>query len=206
LARAGRQRADLEPMRYRAAHGLLREHIARYRFAAERARGHVLDAGCGSGYGSLLLAASDQVAEVLGVDRSASAIEHARRYYRASRVRFEKIDLLAGALSSRGPFDTIVCLEVLEHLPEPERLLGALDGRLRPGGRLLLSTPLGKGRGVPSGQPDHYFQLRRDELERMLSVRFRFRLFGQKGESIEAWRRGHRYFLMLAVCRSRTET
>lgn len=203
MARSADEQGRLEPLRHAASHGPLREHLARYRFAAQRARGRLLDAGCGTGYGSLLLASCAAVPEVLGVDRSAVAIAHARRYYSGPRVRFARADLLAASISGWGSFDTIVCFEVLEHLREPERLLEALDGALRPGGRLIVSTPLGKGRGVPSAQPGHCFQLRRHEFERMLRARFEFRLFGQKGELIELWQRGHRYFLMLAVCRSR---
>jgi len=123
-----------------------------------------------------------------------TAREHLARY------RFA-CDRLRGRVL--GLFDGIACFEVLEHLPRPERLLEMLDLCLADKGRLLISTPLGKGRQVPSGQPGHYFQLRRHEFEQMLKPRFSFRLYGQKGETIEEWQRGHRYFLMLALCRSR---
>ncbi|MBD3236094.1 MAG: methyltransferase domain-containing protein [Candidatus Eisenbacteria bacterium] len=205
MRRSPGERARLEPMRHRADHGGLREHLARYRFCAERVRGRVLDAGCGSGYGTHLLASARAAGEVVGLDRSADAVAYAAAHYAGPGVRFARADLLSGALAGWGQFNTIVCLEVLEHLPAPERLLSGLDGALRPGGRLIVSTPLGRGRAVASGQPDHCFQLRRDEFERMLHARFVFRLFGQKGETIERWRPGHRYFLMLALCRSRWE-
>lgn len=38
-------------------------------------------------------------------------------------------------------FDSVVCFEVLEHVPEPERFIGEIRRVLRPGGTLLLSTP-----------------------------------------------------------------
>ena len=51
---------------------LLNEHMARYAFAARLSRRkQVLDAGCGSGYGSAELAKA--AAGVLGIDRSAEA-------------------------------------------------------------------------------------------------------------------------------------
>ncbi|MBM3318067.1 MAG: hypothetical protein FJY75_09475, partial [Candidatus Eisenbacteria bacterium] len=59
------------------------------------------------------------------------------------------------------------------------------------------------GRAAPTNQPGHAFQLRREEFTTMLAPRFRARLFGQKGEAVELWRPGGRYFLMLALCRSR---
>jgi SAM-dependent methyltransferase len=205
VARDAWHRERIEPMFHRLEHGLVREHLARYRFTAEFARGRVLDAGCGTGYGSLMLGAAAGVARVLGVDADARAIERARHFYAGPRVEFARADLATGALAGLGVFDTIVCLEVLEHLPDPEGLLARLDRSLAPGGRLIVSTPLGKGRAIPSSQPFHFFQLRRDEFERMLAVRFRAQLFGQKGALIEPWRPGGRYFLMLAICRSRVD-
>ena len=55
------------------------EHLARYRWAGALVEGkRVLDAGCGTGYGSELLA-SQGAAEVVGVDVDADAIEAASR-------------------------------------------------------------------------------------------------------------------------------
>jgi 2-polyprenyl-3-methyl-5-hydroxy-6-metoxy-1,4-benzoquinol methylase len=198
-------RERLEPLQHRLGHGGLREHFARYRFAAGLLRGRVLDGGCGTGYGAAMLADSPGVTEVLGVDRDLRAIRHAQRYYGVSRARFQSLDLLDPGLGALGTFDGIACLEVLEHVAEPERLLAALDLGLAPGGQLLVSTPLGRGRFAPTRQPGHAFQLRRAEFAAMLRPRFRFRLFGQKGEGIESWRPGGRYFLMLALCRSRCD-
>jgi len=198
-------RERLEPMCHRRDHGQVREHVARYRFAADRLRGRVLDAGCGTGYGSILLREGSRVRDVVGVDRDARAIAWARRYYGARDIAHVCRDLLSPSLAGLGPFDGIACLEVLEHLPEPERLLQRLDHVLAPGGRLVVSTPLGRGREVETRQPFHCFQLRRDEFARMLGARFDVVLYGQKGIAIESWRRGGRYFLMIGVCRSRTE-
>lgn len=202
MARSGWERERIDPVRLGVRHGTVREHVARYRFAAERLAGRVLDAGCGTGYGSLLIAGNPAVREVIAVDCDERSIAHARNTYRAVGLDFRQADLLGASLHELGLFDRIVCLEVLEHLAQPERLLAQLDLCLAPGGRLIVSTPLGKGRAVPSSQPGHHFQLLRAEFEAMLAPRFRFQLFGQKGETIEMWRPGHRYFLMLAVCGS----
>ena len=193
----------IEPMHRPLTHGWIREHIARYRFAAEMLRGRVLDAGSGTGYGSLMLAAQPGVTEVVGVDADARAVAWSQRYYRDGRIRYMCEDLLSGRLHGLGRFDGIACLEVLEHLPEPERLLRQLDYCLAPGGWLLVSTPLGLGRHQPTRQPHHHFQLRREEFEAMLGARFDHHLFGQRGIGIERWRPAQRYVLMLALCRSR---
>jgi 2-polyprenyl-3-methyl-5-hydroxy-6-metoxy-1,4-benzoquinol methylase len=203
MARDRWLRERIDPMRVRSDHGQLLEHLSRYRWAATRLRGRVLDAGCGTGYGSALLAGGSAVTEVLGLDRDARAIRQAQRYYRGGSVVFARQELLAPSLSNWGMFDGIVCLETLEHLEQPELLLQRLDHCLSPGGRLLLSTPLGAGRDLPSRQIGHRFQLRRSEFEALLRPRFRYWLFGQRGQMIESWRHGGRYFLVLGWCRSR---
>lgn len=205
MAREPWSRERIDPLRHPARHGVLREHLARYRLAAELLGGRVLDAGCGTGYGAAILAGGERVSSVLGVDRDERAIRHARRTYAGPRVEFSPLDLLGAEARALPRFDGIACFEVLEHLEEPERLLATLDWLLAPEGQLLVSTPLGRGRGVPSSQPGHCFQLRREEFTAMLSPRFRWRLFGQKGEGIELWRPGGRYFLLLALCRARGE-
>ena len=63
------------------------EHVARYAFARRYADGkRVLDAGCGTGYGSAELAQS--AAAVTGVDISADAIEYASASYPIPGLRF----------------------------------------------------------------------------------------------------------------------
>jgi ubiquinone/menaquinone biosynthesis C-methylase UbiE len=44
-----------------------------------------------------------------------------------------------------GSFDVIICTEVLEHVPEPKEAIREMSRILRPGGRLLLTAPLGSG-------------------------------------------------------------
>jgi SAM-dependent methyltransferase len=42
---------------------------------------------------------------------------------------------------TRGPFDLVVCVETLEHVENPRQVLRSIRALLRPGGRLLVSTP-----------------------------------------------------------------
>ena len=68
------------------------EHWHRYVFARAFVRGkRVLDAACGEGYGSALLA--DEAASVVGIDVDAAAIQHARsRYGDRQKLRIERGD------------------------------------------------------------------------------------------------------------------
>jgi len=116
-------------------------HLARYAFAAEHARpGRILDLACGVGYGSRLLAdRAPRGSEVLGVDLAEGAIEHARRHYGGEGLHFAVGD--AATFEDAQGFDTVVSLETIEHLPEPQAFFDRLVGLLSPGGILVASVP-----------------------------------------------------------------
>ncbi len=102
------------------------------------------DAGAGNGAFSIYAALRGN--EVLGASFSERELADARR--RASLlgvdgVAFRVIDLrdLDSVAPPLGSFDQIICLETIEHLSDDAGLLRSLVSLLRPGGRLLLSTP-----------------------------------------------------------------
>lgn len=111
---------------------------ARGDVVAELARplGRVLDVGCGAGnVGPGLRAAGAE--HLTGVELVAEAAA-------AARERFDEV--VDGAIEEalprlQGPFDTILCLDVLEHLVDPERVMVALRDLAAPGGRLQVSLP-----------------------------------------------------------------
>lgn len=159
------------------------EHLHRYAFALTFAGGkRVLDAACGEGYGSALLA--DRAQSVVGVDISAQAIEHARgRYAERRNLRFEQADAVAFAARQAEPFDLVVSFETLEHLAEQDALLDGFSRALAPGGVLLISTPdkLHYSDQPGTSNPFHVRELYREEFERMLRDRFaHVTLFAQK--------------------------
>ncbi len=158
------------------------EHWHRYAFARPLCAGkRVLDAACGEGYGSNLLAAV--AADVIGVDVSAQAIEHARsRYADRSNLRFERID--ATALPDFGTsFDRIVSFETLEHLQAQEQLVDGFAKQLGDDGILLISSPDKHTYSDVSGHKNefHVRELYRPEFEALLAKHFpHVRIFGQK--------------------------
>ena len=101
----------------------------------------ILDAACGSGVLSHLLAAQSNAA-ITAVDFSEAAIEFCKNTYHHLNVSFRKLDLQQVAFAANS-FDKIVMLEVLEHLqPETaERIFKNLHSYLTPGGKIILSTP-----------------------------------------------------------------
>lgn len=159
------------------------EHWHRYAFVQPLAAGRrVLDAACGEGYGSALLARAG--GQVLGVDIGDEAVAHARaRYAGQAGLRFEQGDATALDALPEASFDLIVSFETLEHVHAQERMLDGFLRLLAPGAVLLVSTPDKRTHTDLGGEmnPHHVRELYRDEFEAMLAARFPARrLFAQK--------------------------
>src|SRR5947207_6959026 len=90
---------------------------------------------CGEGYGTAVLA--QRAARVTGVDANPEAHEHARLKYTRPGVRFVR-DL---AETYAEPCDTVVFLQTIEHVRDPEGILAHFRELLRPGGVAYVTTP-----------------------------------------------------------------
>ena len=99
--------------------------------------GRALDAGCGTGTHTQLLAG--RVNEVLAVDRCAAMIGHAGTHRSRGNVRYEVADLQHLTRGEVGRFDVVVCTHTLHYLHDLPSVLLHLRGLTRPGGRLLLA-------------------------------------------------------------------
>lgn len=111
--------------------GIRRDHVARYEWASQilwRNRNatdaaHIIDAGCGIGYGSNVLAQAGHT--VKAFDADAETIAYANAHYAHEQVEF----LQLAAEDFRHPeipADAVVCFEVIEHLADPKPLLRSL--------------------------------------------------------------------------------
>lgn len=99
-----------------------------------------LDAGCGTGVMSALLASRG--ATVLGVDGSAAMIDKAQETCAGgARCRFVVIDDLDSWTPDTGRFDGILCSSVIEYLGNPRRLVECFHRHLEPSGILVASVP-----------------------------------------------------------------
>lgn len=158
------------------------EHFHRYAFAQPLVAGkRVLDAACGEGYGSALLAQT--AASVLGLDIADTAVAHARsRYGDRSNLRFEQADVTRLSLAPAS-VDVVVSFETLEHVEAQEALLDGFAHALTDDGLLLISSPDKATYSEAAGFRNEYHvrELYRDEFVALLSRHFpHVRLYGQR--------------------------
>jgi len=98
----------------------------------------VLDAGCGTGYGSARLA--QDALSVTALDIAPDAILYAREHYGASGVQYLEGSCCAMPVADAA-FDLVVSFEVIEHLTAWQTFLTECRRVLAPGGLLVVSTP-----------------------------------------------------------------
>ncbi len=98
----------------------------------------VVDIGCGNGYMVGLLAARGL--EAMGIEPSPDGVKQARAAHPGVRFEEGSVEEDLGAKLGRD-YDVVMATEVIEHLFTPRTLLRAGLGLLRPGGRMLISTP-----------------------------------------------------------------
>ncbi len=146
------------------------EHRSRYRFAAQFAAGQrILDVASGAGFGLQMLRHAEGCP--IGLDYDADALLEVRRLEpKALLVHADATCLPLPAAS----IDLVISFETLEHVPDAGAMIKEIRRVLRPGGRLVLSTP-NRTFGPPerhTNNPFHIKEFSPDELRALLNEVF----------------------------------
>lgn len=157
------ERADPQKMAGRLMES---EHRCRYWWAAQLADGRaVLDAGCGTGYGTDMIHSAGAT-RIVGIDISDDAIEHCQSHFAGD---FQVADIHRLPFPDDS-FDLVVCFEVIEHIDDQRSAIAELHRVTKPTGVLAISSP---NRGVyPAGNPHHKHEYKPDELQGDLASHF----------------------------------
>jgi len=144
------------------------EHRGRYWWASQLASGRdVLDAACGTGYGSRILQDAGATG-VTGVDVSPDAVEAT-----AARLGERGAATVADIRSlpfEDDSFDLVVSLETIEHIAEGEKAVAEFRRVLRPDGILLVSSP--NPAVYPEGNEHHVHEYGPEELAELAGRHF----------------------------------
>ena len=100
----------------------------------------VLDIGCGGGI--LSEAMAEKGADVTGVDLGDKALKVAKLHQLESGSKVDYRLISAEDLAKEQPasFDVVTCMEMLEHVPDPEAIVRACAQLVKPGGSVFFST------------------------------------------------------------------
>lgn len=130
----------LGPARMTYLRDQLAAHFGRKLPAAKPLAGlRVLDIGCGGGLVSEPL--SRLGATVTGIDPAADNVEAARTHADISGLDIDYRAVTAEEIAATGEqFDAVLCLEVVEHVPDPAAFIRLAASLVRPGGILVAST------------------------------------------------------------------
>jgi len=126
---------------FKPLHQLNPVRMAYLQTRAKLAGQMVLDIGCGGGLLSESMAACG--AQVTGIDMAQGPLNVARMHQQKSgfaEIRYLETSAEALAKAEAAQFDTVICMEVLEHVPDPQSLLHACAKLVKPGGDVFLST------------------------------------------------------------------
>jgi SAM-dependent methyltransferase len=111
------------------------------RFTGKR----VLDYGCGDGtFIAMLMSESEPPSKAVGAEVNTATVLDCQRRMSSENLAFVRTDTLSSA-EHQGAYDAVYCMEVLEHVRDPEPLYHLVETVLAPGGTLVISVPVETG-------------------------------------------------------------
>jgi len=130
-------------------------HLIRYQWAKDVLAdsgvtyGHVLDAGCGAGYGTYMLASSFPALSLVGVDHDPEAVRIARKNYSLPNLTYIVGDLISWEnVPTHQEFDLFISFDSIEHIKHRELMLENFVNHMRADAELFLSTPCTQGANI----------------------------------------------------------
>jgi len=146
--------------------GIRADHVNRYKWATSvLQKGSVIDAACGIGYGSWMLANAGFY--VRGIDIDQEAINYGEKHYSHKNIYRQCLDLDQANLST----DPVIAFECIEHVPDPLSILKKCN-------RLLLASVPNEMVFPYKNHRFHYRHYTKDEFEDLLN---------QAGYTVAKW-------------------
>jgi 2-polyprenyl-3-methyl-5-hydroxy-6-metoxy-1,4-benzoquinol methylase len=153
-------------------------HIQRYEWVLPYLQNlRCLDDGCGTGYGTGHL--SNYTAEIMGVDKSTSAIKFANKYFKTEKCCFKQMDSTNLKFEDES-FEAVISFDVLEHIPQEkqEKFILEIARVLKNDGAAYVGCP--NSELSTGANPFHEKELNKTEFESLLQKAFaEVKLFGQ---------------------------
>ncbi len=164
---------------------IVAEHYQRYNAVLEIVKGKkVLDAACGSGYGTALMATAAE--SVVGIDISAETIAYAQSKYAEPKNASYVEASIAELPFKDHSFDVIVSFETIEHVTEElqDSFLKEIKRCLKEDGMLIMSSPDKRTYTDLTGHINefHIKEFYVDEFESFLKREFKYCQFYLQGE------------------------
>lgn len=161
----------------------------------------ILDAGCGTGIGSQILGREARF--VWGIDSNKTNIEFAKQMFGSRTIKFDVIDLLNPPNRERANFHSIVCVDVIEHIADYQKVLDVLKTFFRPGvTKLWISTPNRENEKLQKDTPRNEFHVREwspGEFYDVLTKNFKYVTL-YDAEKMETVDLDTKTFILVAKC------
>ena len=142
LKKTGERVIEKEYMKCRSEYFIYMCHVATYNFVIPYVKGkNILEFGCGSGYGSHILA--DHCQHITAVDISSESILYAQDNYKSENLVFKQISNIENhpLEFDDDSFDVIISFQVIEHLSNDKAYINQLYRVLKENGKIIIVTP-----------------------------------------------------------------